>query len=181
MSALAEVDEEFDQTQFNLEVWEDVLADPFLASLPHQIETDKFGNIIMSPPPGTSHGGFQGELGFLLRSNLPEGRVLGETGVSTSDGVRAIDAGWISMTRHREANQKSLYTTAPEICIEIISPKNTKREIDHKIDLYFEASAEEVWVIQRSGEIIFLVGSPSEIKSDSTLCPNFPSKVILPT
>ena len=180
MSALAEVDEEFDQTQFNLEVWEDVLADPFLASLPYHFETNKFGRLIMSPPSGAEHSYYQGELAFLLRSHFDSGRVLGAAPISTSQGIRETDAGWISTDRGEQSVKKNVFTIAPELCIEILSPSNSKGEMAEKMKLYFEAGAEEVWIITKSGEVEFYHKSADERSSKSKLCPAFPKKVNLP-
>jgi hypothetical protein len=41
------------QTEFNLARWENVLADPLLARLEQRIETDRHGNVTMSPTPGS--------------------------------------------------------------------------------------------------------------------------------
>src|ERR1700686_1190182 len=45
------------QTAFNLKRWRELLADPDLARLPHRIETDRHGHILMRPPPAPAHGG----------------------------------------------------------------------------------------------------------------------------
>jgi Uma2 family endonuclease len=63
---------------------------------------------------------------------------------------------------------------APEICVEILSPSNTAREIDEKIALYFEAGACEVWICERDGTLKFHFSSPPEIRESSELCPQFP-------
>jgi hypothetical protein len=44
------------QTAFNLDRWRELLEDRDLARLPHRIETDRHGHILMSPPPAPSHG-----------------------------------------------------------------------------------------------------------------------------
>ena len=64
------------QTAFNLKRWAELLADPELARLPHRIETDRHGHILMSPPPAPKHGNFQSEVAHLLRSLLSPGRVI---------------------------------------------------------------------------------------------------------
>ncbi len=51
-----------EQTSFNLRRWAEILADPELAKLPHRIETDRHGHIIMSPPPAPNHGNRQSEI-----------------------------------------------------------------------------------------------------------------------
>src|SRR5688572_18914171 len=65
-----------DQTAFNLAVWEKVLTDRFLRELPHRIETDRYGQIIMSPPPAPEHGEEQFDIGKLLDQLLPGGHVI---------------------------------------------------------------------------------------------------------
>jgi hypothetical protein len=39
------------QTAFNFKRWRELLKDRDLARLPHRIETDRHGHILMSPPP----------------------------------------------------------------------------------------------------------------------------------
>ncbi|WP_428353482.1 Uma2 family endonuclease [Methyloprofundus sp.] len=46
-------------------------------------------------------------------------------------------------------------TSAPEICIEILSPSNTMVEMQDKILLYLEAGAVEVWLVEQQGMIRF--------------------------
>src|ERR1700736_3565487 len=77
-----------EQTALNLKRWAEVLADPELARLPHRIETDRHGHILMSPPPAPKHGNFQSEVAHLIRSLLSAGRVITECPLSTSDGVK---------------------------------------------------------------------------------------------
>ena len=43
-----------DQTEFNLKCWEKILADPKLVKLNQRIESDRHGNIIVTPPPMAS-------------------------------------------------------------------------------------------------------------------------------
>jgi hypothetical protein len=79
------------QTACNLSRWRELLADPELARLPHRIETDRHGRILMSPPSAPAHGNQQNEIEFWLRTLLPQGQVVTECPLSTSDGVKAID------------------------------------------------------------------------------------------
>lgn len=51
MSALLELEPITDCHAFNTARWEELLADPVLAALDHRIETDRYGHILMSPPP----------------------------------------------------------------------------------------------------------------------------------
>jgi hypothetical protein len=54
------------QTAFNLERWRELLEDRDLARLPHRIETDRHGHILMSPPPAPSHGVKQAKIATLF-------------------------------------------------------------------------------------------------------------------
>ena len=45
------------------------------------------------------------------------------------------------------------YAVAPEICVEIISPSNSKGEIEEKIKLYLTKGAHEVWIVNDDGKM----------------------------
>lgn len=168
-----------DQHAFNRERWADLCSDPFIASLDFRIETNAFGQITKSPPHGFDHSSSQGQFEALLRGLLKKpGQACPECPISTSDGVKAADVVWISETRLEKSLQENLLTIAPEICIEVLSPSNTLQEIERKRELYFESGAEEVWVCGLDGNIEFyLSASPDEIRSSSTLCPDFPPRI----
>src|SRR5260370_41607065 len=91
------------QTAFNVRRWREVLADPFREKLPHRIETDRHGHIVMSPPPAFSHGRRQAKIAGLMLMLMPEGQAFTECPISTSDGVKAIDVACISPAREVNA------------------------------------------------------------------------------
>ena len=167
------------QTAANLRRWEELLADKELAKVEGRIETDRYGRVIMSPPPAPSHGSLQSEIVFQLRSLLPHGRVISECPISTADGVRAADVAWASPERMQELGGQVCFSTAPEICVEAMSPGNSEREMQEKAQLYFDAGAKEVWLCNQRGEMRFLNREPSEASPVSKLCPSFPKRVVL--
>ncbi|HEV8543560.1 MAG TPA: Uma2 family endonuclease [Verrucomicrobiae bacterium] len=164
------------QTEFNLRRWAEILDDPELAKVPGRIETDRYGNIIMSPPPAPNHGNFQIEVGHLLRQLLPNGRTISECPISTADGVKAADVAWSSHERWTELAGRACFTSAPEICVEVLSPRNSEAEIREKMALYFDAGAQEVWVCGSFGRISFYAAGMVELTS-SAPCPRFPRKI----
>ena len=164
------------QTAFNLDRWRELLADPELARLPHRIETDRHGRILMSPPPALAHGNQQNEIGFWLRTLLPQGQVVTECPLSTSDGVKAIDVAWLAPERRQEVHSVSCLLRAPEICVEVLSPSNTSEEISEKIALYFESGAREVWICER-GTLRFHFSAMPEVRQLSETCPGFPPQI----
>jgi hypothetical protein len=66
-----------------------------------------------------------------LRTLLPEGIVATECPISTADGVKAADVAWLSASRRSETTRICL-TVAPEICVGIMSPSNSKQELLEK-------------------------------------------------
>lgn len=161
-----------DQTEFNLRVWERMLADPELAKLTGRFETDRHGHLLMSPPPGSFHSSRQSRIAILLDRSLG-GRALTECPLSTSDGVKAVDVAWFSEIRYARAFDPRCFLEAGEICVEVISPSNTKAEMEEKMALYFDAGAIEVWFCDENGGMRFIgKGGPLD---QSLLCPDFPA------
>src|SRR5258708_2982396 len=111
MSLTIELKDSAEQTAFNLKRWAEVLADRELARLPHRIETDRDGHILVSPPPAPKHGNFQSEVAHILRSLLTAGRVITECPISTSDGVKAVDVAWLRPGRASRTAHNGLFGT----------------------------------------------------------------------
>jgi Uma2 family endonuclease len=173
----AELMDPENQTALNLAVWEKVLADHFLAGLPYRVETDRYGQIVMSPPPAPEHGEEQAEISSQLKKLLPEGHVITECPVSTAEGVKGVDVIWISKSRRRTQRGRVCFTQAPEICVEVISPGNTRRELREKKALFFAAVAEEVWFCHLDGRMEFFRKAAAERPDSSALCPKFPQRI----
>lgn len=58
--------------------------------------------------------------------------------------VKGIDVAWISEARIKRVLKGEVLTLAPEICVEVLSPKNSRQETETKRALYFEAGGDEV-------------------------------------
>ncbi len=167
-----------DHHAFNRAVWDRLASDPDLTPLDWRIETDEHGQIIMSPPPAPSHGNSQSEIVWLLRNWNPGGRVITECPVSTRKGVKAADVAWCSARVWDSLDGGSCFETAPEICVEVLSPSNTRGEIEEKKALYFEEGALEVWLVSASGQLsFFLREAPGMARPASELCPEFPRRI----
>ena len=166
------------QTAFNLDRWAVLLADRELAKIEGRIETNRHGHIIMSPPPAPIHGSYQSKISHLLQLLIPEGRVLTECPISTADGVKAADVAWASRRRFAELGDSACFASAPEICVEVMSPANSQAEIREKRALYFDAGAEEVWICSGSGEMSFYTSGSAKPRTSSKLCPKFPSRIV---
>jgi Uma2 family endonuclease len=167
------------QTALNLRRWAELLADRELARVEGRIETDRHGHIIMSPPPAPRHGSYQLEIGHLLRTLMPRGRVLTECPISTADGVKAADVAWASPECMRALGARVCFPNSPEICVEVLSPSNTEAEIKEKLALYFNAGAKEVWTCSNSGALSFHSPEAAKCMDRSRLCPEFPEQIKL--
>lgn len=143
--------------------WQDVLADKSLRDLPYKIELNERGNIEMSPA-SFLHSLLEGEIATLLRTQLG-GRVFTELAIQTSKGVRVPDVAWGS-NHFVEQHIKEIWaSSAPEICIEIISPSNSKMEMSEKIALFLNSGAIEVWLVDEQGTISFFNAGGQQPKS----------------
>jgi Uma2 family endonuclease len=156
-----------------IERWQELLADPELARLPFKIETDRFGRILMSPPPVFDHTRYVAKIIRLLHKLLPEGQAVAETPVLTADGIKVADAAWLSPQywHELESQHPAALERAPEICVEVLSPSNKPAEMDEKRALYLLAGAKEVWLCGLDGAISFFT---PELAATSSLCPQFP-------
>ena len=134
--------------------WEEVLRDPTLRNLPYKIELNAWGKIEMSPARAR-HALLQAYITGELIKQLTDGVVLTECPVLTDIGLRVPDVVWASqafMQRHASAD---ILPSAPEICVEVISPSITEMEITEKTRAYLQAGAHEVWIATEAGELHF--------------------------
>jgi Uma2 family endonuclease len=113
----------------------------------------------------------------LLDSLLSDGVALVECPVSTADGMRIPDVIWVSNQRRTKIGRPLGLEEAPEICVEILSPRNRKREMEEKKALLFAAGAIEVWHCDGQGRMTFFTGPDTSGSERSALCPAFPAHV----
>jgi Uma2 family endonuclease len=150
--------------------WSEVLASPYLRNLPFKIEMNRFGQILMSPA-SNYHGTLQNQVARNIEKKHKGGTVINECSIATSDGVKVADVAWASDEFIQEFGFETPYPKAPEICVEIVSPINSKSEIKFKVELYLAKGALEVWIINQEKEIRYY-SYEGEIKK-SKLIPRF--------
>ena len=129
--------------------WQEVLADDNLRDIPYKVETNRVGQLIMSPAKNV-HGFLQMRVGELLGRRLGE-RTFAECSIATPEGVKVADAAWCSVSYFSAHGFVDPYIVAPEICVEIKSPSNAESELQGKVRLYLDAGAEEVWLVDVNG------------------------------
>jgi Uma2 family endonuclease len=131
--------------------WTELINDPALQDLPYKIELDAEGTIKLSPADNW-HGLLQARLAKTLGIALPNGEVITECSVLTEIGIRVPDLVWASPEFLSAQGDATPFTRAPEICVEVRSRWNTKKEIDEKVRAYLAAGAREAWVVGEQGD-----------------------------
>ncbi len=155
--------------------WQEVLERKELQDLPFKIELNEKGKVEMSPATNV-HGYLQSEIAGLLRDFLKrKGQVATECSVLTSEGVKVADVAWTSKEFREEFGNVTPFPHAPEICVEIISPSNSTKEILEKIGLYISSGAKEVWTCNLEGEMRFYDAEGAVLQSSRV--PEFPKIV----
>ena len=150
--------------------WREIIRNPLLRNLPFKIETNKFGQIVMSPTTN-GQGLTQFAVGRGIRRSKKGGQIICNCSVATIDGVKVASVAWASDEFMVEFGEVTPYLKAPEICVETVSPANSKAEIEHKIELYLAKGALEVWVVNNQKEVT-LYAHTGKLKK-SKLVPKF--------
>ncbi|MEM7587481.1 MAG: Uma2 family endonuclease [Acidobacteriota bacterium] len=132
--------------------WASIIENPLLRNLPFKIELNKFGQILMSPA-SNKHGWLQSKIVIAIARHSSHGEVITECSVDTPDGVKVADVAWASGDFIARFGYETPYPKAPEICVEIISPSNSREEISHKVSLYLTQGAHEVWTVDEDAAV----------------------------
>ncbi len=144
--------------------WSEVLANPYLRDLPFKIETNEWGQIVMSPAKNI-HGYLQSRVCMLLEKALG-GTAIIECSVQTSDGVKVADVAWLSPAFVKAHGlDEDPFNLAPEICVEVKSASNSQRMLSEKADLYLARGAKEVWVVDQKG--VTTIIAPGGVRAKS--------------
>lgn len=156
--------------------WKEVCERKELQDLPYKIETNKWGQIIMSPAK-LKHSFYQRKIANLLETLMGGGKAIPAAAIQTTDGVQVADVAWISDRIYNIILEEDAASIAPEICVQVKLSNNTYKEMEEKKNLYLAAGSMEVWLCNEAGEIKFL-NSEGELKK-SLLAPDFPNQIIL--
>ena len=134
--------------------WQEVCNDPILRDLPYKIELNEWGQIVMSPAT-SRHSILQGLLIDALNRLKSDGLVFPECPIQTSKGVKVPDVVWVSSRFLSEHGDENPFSLAAEVCIEVLSPSNSLKEMEEKRELYFARGALEVWICDEQGSLRF--------------------------
>ena len=84
----------------------------------------------------------------------------------------------VSLERRAPYRRAIVLPIAPEICVEVLSPSNTREEMLDKMTLYYAKGAQEVWLCDEEGHMEFFtaMSAPASVQG-SDLCPQFPRQI----
>jgi Uma2 family endonuclease len=112
--------------------------------------------LVMSPKNDFFHGDICSELLTVLRTFVREKRLGAVLDSSTgfwmkNRNCRAPDISFVSRERLIALNFKrstrSFFPGAPDLAVEILSPNNTRAEIDQRLRDFFESGTRLAWII----------------------------------
>ncbi len=131
--------------------WAELCADHRWNDIAAKIELNGLGVIEMSPA-SNRHGILQSAISHALSQQLPAGTAMVECSVLTTDGVRVPDVAWACAAFMAQHGDVTPFPRAPDICVEVRSPSNTDAEMAHKVQLFLQAGAAEVWIVAEDGD-----------------------------
>lgn len=125
-------------------MYRQMCADPLFANIPGKIEVENWGRKVMSPA-SIYHGTLQARLAQRLAAL--GGETIVEAAIVTFAGILVPDVVWASAEFMRAHAAETPLLAAPELCIEVASPSNSRKEFGEKTAAYLAAGAVEVWIV----------------------------------
>jgi Uma2 family endonuclease len=81
--------------------------------------------------------------------------------------VFAADVAWASAEFIDRHKFETPYARAPEICVEVVSPSNSVKEMNEKRAAYLAAGASEVWIVYPQSKRCEFYGPPGLLESST--------------
>ena len=101
------------------------------------------------------------EIIFLIKRFLRErrlgGKVAGEQGMTwlPVGRLRGPDVSYVSPAKLSAGPQRRPYPDlVPDLAVEVLSPGNTRQEMDEKLDDYFASGVELVWLVEPDAKTV---------------------------
>ena len=134
--------------------WARAQADPLFRDLPYKLETNRTGQLGLSPHKNT-HSLLQFRIGRLLDDHGPAGKVGVEFAIQTPKGIKLPDVVWMSEERWQMRGDDDPSSVIPEICVDVLSEGNTDAEMAEKRTLLLSLGAVEVGLCGVDGTLSF--------------------------
>ena len=137
--------------------WRALCTDPTFDDVAGKIELTEWGEILMSLV-GKTHGLTAMHVATALQKTLG-GHTMASVGVATSIGVRAPDVAWCSEHYLAAHPEEMSLSSAPELCVEIVSASNALPKLREKAMAYVNAGAVEAWIVYPQSRQVEIYGA----------------------
>lgn len=138
------------------------------------------GKVVAVSPTGDEHGGVEVNIATALATFVRDRRLghvrVGEVGIYTRrspDRVRAADVLFVSSERYaRRTTGVGYLDVAPELVVEILSPRDTAVDLMEKLQEYFHIGVVLVWVIDPATRRVLVYRAPAvahEVRESESL------------
>ena len=131
------------------------------------------GELVMSPKNNFQHEDIGAELLTALRTFAKAHRLGAVLGSSfgcwmQNRNLRAPDISFITKTRLRDLgftpSTRKFLPGAPDLAVEILSPSNSRVEIDQRLKDFFASGTQLSWIINPDDECVEFCHSPTDRK-----------------
>jgi Uma2 family endonuclease len=121
------------------------------------------GEMVMSPKNDSYHGDICAELLTALRTHAKKHKLGAVWDSSTgfwmqSRNCRAPDISFVTKERlvrmGFKRSTRKFFPAAPDLAVEVLSPNNTRAEIDERLKDYFGSGTQIAWVINPDSESV---------------------------
>ena len=117
------------------------------------------GEINMAPAPSIEHQEILGQLYFVLRQYVTEhdlGKVLFAPVdvLIQREPLRTRQPDLLFVSKERSGIVSTIVEGAPDLVVEILSPGNTRREVEEKLSDYARLGVRECWLISPEGRTV---------------------------
>jgi Uma2 family endonuclease len=131
-----------------------VWTDEEILNLPHDSYTYEVvdGELVMSPKNNPQHGNICVRISARLL-DYADARNLGQVFDSNTGywmvnrNLRAPDVSFLASGRLPKGSATAFFHGAPDLVVEVLSPTNTRRELDERLRDFFESGTKLAWVI----------------------------------
>jgi Uma2 family endonuclease len=130
--------------------WRELATDP---ESPDFFELNEYGGPILSPSSTNKQELIAFKVATALEQHLGPQASIAVSVCTTTRGVRRPDACWMPAERWKTALYADPLPFAPDICVEVLSKRNTQAEISMKTAAYLDSGAKEVIIIGTGGEV----------------------------
>jgi Uma2 family endonuclease len=165
MQVITELIEEPLESEQLAEKFRGMCNDRRFENLQGKLELDSWGRILLTPADNY-HGAIQGQVGHCLAA-LPGGQAMIHASIVTSCGLFVADVAWASDDFRRVHNYDTPYVTAPEICVEVVSRFDSRKQLQENIAAYLSTGAIEVWIVYPSSERVEFFGAGGQLSASA--------------